>query len=145
MLSPVKKKSLIVATLVFLALWLWRDYGPGLPQDVTVGDIAVTDLYVQEQSGVLVEIEAKVLRLLSDDKEGSPHQRFILGLSTGHTLLVAHNLELAERVPLKIGDRVRVRGEYEFNAQGGVVHFTHRDPGFSGRHGWIELAGIRYD
>ena len=61
------------------------------------------------------------------------------------TVLVDHNLDLAERVPLEEWDLVQVRGEYEFNAQGGVVHWTHRDPGMGIKHGWIEHKGLRYE
>jgi hypothetical protein len=93
----------------------------------------------------MVEFEARVDRMLPDDVKGTPHQRFILELDNGHTVLVAHNLGLAERVPLQEWDLVKVRGEYEYNPQGGVVHWTHRDPGAGIKHGWIEHKGLRYE
>lgn len=83
-----------------------------------------------------------VTRVLADDGEGSRHQRFILRLPSGQTLLVAHNIDLAPRVAdLHVGDTVEFYGEYQSNAKGGVVHWTHRDP--SGRHvaGWLRHAG----
>lgn len=49
-------------------------------------------------------------------------------------MLIAHNLEVAPRVPLALGDRVGFRGLYEWNEQGGVVHWTHHDP-FGEREG----------
>jgi len=51
---------------------------------------------------------------------------------------------LAPRVPLRAGGAVTVRGEYEWNERGSVLHWTHHDP--DGRHdpGWIEHAGERY-
>ena len=75
-----------------------------------------------------VEIRGFVSRLLSDDNDGSRHQRFILDIGSGRTLLVAHNIDLAERVPIGMGDRVDVRGMYEWNDLGGLVHWTHHDP-----------------
>lgn len=67
-------------------------------------------------------------RLVADDNDGARHQRFILDLRNGQTVLVAHNIDLAERLPLGIGDRVRFRGVYEWNDLGGLVHWTHHDP-----------------
>jgi Protein of unknown function (DUF3465) len=105
----------------------------------------VTQTNGQWQAGQQVGGTGTVTRILSDDNEGSRHQRFILRLATGRTLLVAHNIDLAPRVPsLKEGDTVSFYGEYEPNAQGGVIHWTHRDP--AGRHtaGWLEHEGRRY-
>jgi hypothetical protein len=31
-------------------------------------------------------------------------------------------------VPIGLGDRIRFRGMYEWNEQGGLVHWTHHDP-----------------
>ena len=65
---------------------------------------------------------------MSDDSDGSRHQRFIIDIGAGRTLLIAHNVDLAERIPLGMGDRVTVRGMYEWNDLGGLVHWTHHDP-----------------
>ena len=43
-------------------------------------------------------VQGTVERLLADDEEGSRHQRFILRLASGQTLLVAHNIDVAPRV-----------------------------------------------
>lgn len=69
----------------------------------------------------------------------------VLALGSGQRLLMAHNIDLAPRIPgLRAGDRVAFFGEYEWNDQGGVIHWTHHDP--AGRHvgGWLERAGRRY-
>lgn len=79
-------------------------------------------------SGTWIEGRGKVRRLLADDEEGGRHQRVVLDLGNGQTLLVAHNIDVAERVPLGIGDRVGFRGVYEWNDLGGLVHWTHADP-----------------
>lgn len=76
-------------------------------------------------------------RLIADDDDGARHQRFILQLPGRQTLLIAHNLDLAQRVPVGMGDRVRFRGIYEWNEQGGMVHWTHRDPQGVEDGGWI--------
>lgn len=91
----------------------------------------------------MVEFKAEVLRSLSDDTIGSRHQRFIVK-HEDITVLVSHNIDLSHRVPVKKGDIVTIYGQYEWNNQGGVVHWTHDDP--QGRHenGWIKLNGESY-
>ena len=103
------------------------------------------DAFTEQKSGTQVTGEGTVTKLLSDDNEGSRHQRFILTLASGQTLLVAHNIDLAPRLTsLKTGDAVAFNGVFEWNAKGGVIHWTHRDP--SGRHqaGWLKHAGQTY-
>ena len=41
-----------------------------------------------------------------------------------------HNIEVAPRVAsLELGDTVEFKGEYIWNEEGGLIHWTHRDPG----------------
>ena len=97
----------------------------------------------QQRSDVIVEFDAVVERLLRDDNEGSRHQKFIVSVGS-YTVLVAHNLDLAPRVPVKKGDMINIRGEYEWNEKGGVVHWTHDDPQQRHENGWIELNGKKF-
>ena len=99
----------------------------------------------ERASNLMVTASGRVTRLLADDRDDSPHQRFIVELPNQLTLLVAHNLDLAPRVPLAVGDSVEVRGEYEWNPEGGVVHWTHDDPAGSHEPGWILHDGDRYE
>ena len=95
-----------------------------------------------EMSDQQVLVLATVQKVLSDDTEGSQHQRFILELDNGQTVLVAHNIDLAPRVPnLQDGDEVEVFGEYEWNNKGGVVHWTHHDPDGDHIDGYVSLNG----
>jgi len=87
-----------------------------------------------------------VVRLLPDDNQGSRHQRFILELANGQTILIAHNIDLAPRInSIDIGDTVEFFGQYETNDRGGVVHWTHHDP--QGQHvgGWLKHRGRVYE
>lgn len=98
------------------------------------------------QAGQQVSGEGIVTRVLPDDNEGSRHQRFILRLDSGRTLLVAHNIDLAARIDaLDVGDSVAFHGEYEPNDRGGVIHWTHHDPRGVHPGGWLEHEGRRYE
>ena len=86
-----------------------------------------------------------MIRVLADDLDGSRHQRFIVQLASGQTLLVTHNIDIAARIDgLNAGDRVSFNGEYIWNDEGGVIHWTHHDP--QGRHvaGWVIHDGKTY-
>lgn len=99
----------------------------------------------ERTSNIQVEGEGVVRTVLSDDNNGSRHQRFIVELASGQTLLIAHNIDLAPRVEgLRKGDVVSFGGEYEWNAEGGVIHWTHRDPSKRHTAGWIKHNGKVY-
>ena len=83
-----------------------------------------------------------VLKILPDDDVGSRHQRFILRLASGQTLLVAHNIDIAPRITaLNEGDTVEYKGEFAWNPKGGVVHWTHHDPAGQRQAGWLRHNG----
>ena len=108
-------------------------------------DDTIARAFANRTSNLQVKGEGRVIRLLADDLSGSRHQRFIVELASGQTLLISHNIDLAPRINgLKTGDRVGFYGEYEWNAKGGVIHWTHHDP--RGRHvtGWIMHNGTTY-
>lgn len=101
--------------------------------------------FEKRASDLQVEGRGTVRRILPDDDDGSRHQRFILQLGSGQTLLISHNVDVAPRIPgLRKGDKVAFRGEYEWNPEGGVIHWTHHDP--RGRHpgGWLKHKGRTY-
>ena len=139
-----RSASLVLAGLLVLG---WNHfYGESDPptaiRDETGVPVSTDNAW---SSGDQVRESGEVVRVLADDNDGSRHQRFIVRLASGRTLLVAHNIDLAPRVSsLRVGDRVSFNGEFEWNEQGGVIHWTHRDP--QNRHpaGWIEHEGRRY-
>lgn len=105
----------------------------------------IEGFFRDQRSDVMVETRATVEKVLPDDTRGLQHQRFIVRLSTGRTVLIAHNIDLAPRVPAKRGDSLLVYGEYEWNAQGGVLHWTHHDPERRRPGGWIVYKGKKYE
>jgi Protein of unknown function (DUF3465) len=111
----------------------------------TDDDDAILQAFEAGRGDLMVESAGTVTKLLADDRDGSRHQRFLIRLANGHTLLIAHNIDLAARIDdLQAGDIVAFKGEYEWNAKGGVIHWTHRDP--AGRHsgGWLRHDGRIY-
>ncbi|MGH8204200.1 MAG: DUF3465 domain-containing protein, partial [Steroidobacteraceae bacterium] len=89
--------------------------------------------------------EGRVSRILGDDSLGDRHQRFIVTLDSGQTVLIAHNIDLARRVEgLQVGDAVSFKGEYEWNDRGGVVHWTHDDQQGQHEAGWLRHRGRTY-
>ncbi len=142
-------KKLIIVLLIGFGIYGYLQNNPNFVSSFTEGGInsnqAISDAYQNRLSNIQVRGLGKVSRILSDDNKGSRHQRFILRLSSGQTLLVAHNIDLAPRINnLQNGDSVQFNGEYEWNSKGGVIHWTHHDPGGQHVDGWLEHNGRKY-
>ena len=148
-------RKLLLVVAVLAAAWAYdRFERPGAevalleaPDVATTAtdNAALRDARASRADGVQVQGSGRVVALLPDDNKGSRHQRFIVEVDPGFTVLLAHNIDLAPRVAqLAMGDRVSFYGEYVWNEKGGVVHWTHHDPG--GRHvdGWIQREGQIY-
>lgn len=109
------------------------------------GEQIIRKAFESQASNLQVEASGKVIKVLKDDTNAPRHQRFILKLDNGISLLVAHNIDLAKRVEnLNVGDVVSFYGEYEWNKQGGVLHWTHHDPQGSHAAGWLQHNGQTY-
>jgi hypothetical protein len=101
-------------------------------------------VFDRQDSGAWVEGAGRVCRMLADDHDGSRHQRFVLDMHNGQTLLIAHNIDLAKGVPLGMGDKIGFRGMYEWNELGGLIHWTHHDPMGIERGGYVVFKRTRY-
>ena len=117
--------------------------------DLTVdSDGGIRKLYENRISDRIVTASGTVVHILPDDLDTSDgsgmHQLFLVELSSDITIKISNNIDFS-RVPVKKGDTVRFRGEYEYNEKGGVVHWTHKDPGRRHADGWIEHNGKKYD
>jgi len=144
--------ALLVAVVLACALALAQcgasssgGAGGGAATEIAAGDAALRRAFDEGAGGIQVEGGGTVERVLADDTEGSRHQRFIVRLGSGQTLLVAHNIDVAPRVEgLREGDTVRFRGVYEWSAKGGTIHWTHHDPDGEHAGGWIRHGGRTY-
>lgn len=144
------RRQRLLSAIVGLALvgayaWARRDTlvtSAGGRAASTVATDAIAAAYRERASDVQVQGVGVVRRVLPDDDDGSRHQRFILALADGQTVLVAHNIDLAPRLTsLDRGDTVAFFGEYEWNADGGVIHWTHHDPARRHVAGWLKHEG----
>lgn len=118
---------------------------PNRPVPAQPAESKIANAFQQQISGIDVEGFGEVIKTLPDDQSGSRHQKFLLKLTAKQTLLISHNIDIAQRIDnLQRGDIVHFKGVYEWNAQGGVVHWTHRDPQNRHTGGWLELNGRRY-
>ena len=98
-----------------------------------------------KQSGKIITINAQVIKVLPDDIQGDKHQRLILKvLNSNITLLLAHNIDIAPRVPVIKNDIILIHGQYEWNEKGGIIHWTHRDVNNKHPNGWVEYKNKRY-
>jgi hypothetical protein len=110
-------------------------------------DAAIVADFHNHQSNIEVTAEGSVVRLLPDRTSSTgTHEQFIIKLSSGDlTIEVEHNITIAPRVPVALGDHVIVHGEYVWNAQGGLIHFTHHDPKGTHEGGYVQDNGKTYD
>jgi hypothetical protein len=143
------KKLLIAALLIGLGIYGYIQQHPNptprFTEERSVGDQLINDAFRNRQDDLQIGGTGKVIHILPDDKKGSRHQKFIIKLSSGQTLLISHNIDLAPRInSLGEGDKVEFYGEYEWNPKGGIVDWTHHDP--KGRHedGWLKHDGRTY-
>ena len=145
------KKLLLLAIVAAAAFYLSRQptevpreiAGQAAAPTSVAGSDAIAD--ADWQSGAQVSGDGTVSRILGDDTVGDHHQRFILTLDSGRTLLIAHNIDIAPRIDsLREGDAVSFSGEFEWNDKGGVVHWTHRDPQGQHEAGWLKHRGRAY-
>ncbi len=136
----------MLITAAMLLIGLSAACNVSAPQDRLVDSVSIEKAFAVRQSDVQVEGEGVVTRILTDDRDGSRHQRIIVRLASGQTVLISHNIDLAPRIAdVKAGDTVSFFGEYVWNEQGGLIHWTHHDP--AGRHvgGWVRHKGRTYE
>jgi len=143
----MNRNTIIVFLLLFLSLytlyersdWFFKQTG----QTTSIDQLQYA--YNNKLSNLQVEGSGVVKAILKDDLKGSRHQRIIVDLPTGQTVLLVHNIDLAPRVEnLNKNDEIAFLGEYEWNEKGGIVHWTHHDPRKKHVAGWLRHKGRMY-
>ena len=90
-------------------------------------DAKIQQVFQTQKNNIQLQSSGTVKVVLVDDNNGSRHQKFILQLQNGLTVLVAHNIDLSSRIDgLQKGDTVGFYEEYEYSEKGGLIHWiTH--------------------
>ncbi len=147
-MKKTSRNNILLAVFA-LVIYLLAQQGEKFSDIATVvpggSETTVGAAFANQQSDLQIQGRGIVKKVLPDDCEGTQHQKFILQVDSDQTVLVAHNIDVAARLEgLEAGDTVEFYGEYEWTAQGGVIHWTHRDS--DGRHtdGWLRYNGKTY-
>ena len=154
----IQKNNLVIAKIIVVLMAAYvgidlkqNNLNDNVVQTSIVEEAAVDDqhkimqAYKQQISNIQVQSKGEVKAILADDNDGSRHQKMILKLENGLTVLVAHNIDLAPRVEgLRKGEIVEFYGEYEYSPKGGVIHWTHHDPQAKHVDGWLKYQGKSY-
>ena len=159
MTTQKKPLSIGVLLVVLVVLWwLQREQSPQpdapprggppasrTPAGADSGVAAIEAAFRQKRSGVWVEAAGEIVHILPDDRHPPRHQLFLVELPGGHTVKISHNVDLAPKAPVRKGRQIAFRGRFEHNAKGGVVHWTHHDPGGRTQGGWLRYEGRTYE
>jgi hypothetical protein len=146
----MKKYTIVLLMILFIAGASVATYAYNLSAKesaalVESSDWVIKQAFLTKKSGLQVQGQGILTRLLADDLSGDRHQRFILRLNSGQTLLMAHNIDIAPRLDgLKIGGLIIFYGQYEWNTQGGFVHWTHHDLNSKHINGWLKYKNKTY-
>ncbi len=89
---------------------------------------------------------AQVVKLLRNDNKGARHQRWIVQIEGGVNITVVHNIDIAEKVPLSVGDTIEIAGELVFGdrKKDPILHWTHEDPRGKRIAGYVLYNGEKY-
>ena len=110
-----------------------------------ISNPALAQAFRNRTSNLQVQGYGIVERVLPDDNEGSRHQRILVDVGAGQTILIAHNIDIAPRIPsIREGDTIEFYGVYEWKPEGGTVHWTHHDPSRRYQGGWLQHNGRAY-
>ncbi len=106
----------------------------------------IENAFANQVSDISVFVKGTITRSLTDDTVGDNHQRFIIQMSNSQTLLIEHNIDIGPRVTgVNIGTLVYIHGDYVWNNQGGLIHWTHKDPAGVHENGWIIIGNSKFE
>jgi len=139
----MKFSTLILISLLFIFSACGTS---NIDNHLTSDDVILKNAFDNEENNIQVHGNGKVIRLLPDDTDGIKHQRFIIQLASKQTLLISHNIDISTKIDiLSLNDLVEFYGEYIWNSEGGLVHWTHHDPENIHIDGYLKHKDVTYD
>ena len=153
------RTQLVIASLLILVALIYGLKNRGLNREPTIPLTPKHEEVVMNPNTEVIDTikkslplkyvyvkNAKVVKSLPDDKKSPLHQRWIMEIDNDLTITVFHNVDIAERVPLKKGDHVSVAGELEYGDKwkDPIMHWTHEDPKGLRKAGFVEFNGHIY-
>lgn len=135
--------SWMISAIIVMAIMFWLN--PDLMGSSRNDTDRVFQAFKAKKSNIMVEVGGEVAAILPDIEDDVVYQQFIMQLNNNHLVVVSHNTDISPPVPVGPGSHVRVRGEYDWTPDGGLIHWTHSDPSGVREGGWIETHGDRFD
>ena len=115
----------------------------------------LSEVNLAASSGQIINgvFHGTVTERLADDTSGLKHEKFMFkiidglnGKYNGQTVLVAHDTDRAPEVPLSVGDKLEIKGDFLPDATPDkVLHWTHHDEKHKHADGYIILNGKKYE
>ena len=113
-------------------------------QVVTDDSQLVSAIQNRRSLSFLQAAQLTVTQVLPDDNVGLKHQKFVVQTSRAQSVMIVYNLDLCPRVPVRVGDRVAVGGEFIWSGRSALVHWTHYDPQSRRPSGYIYHNNLAY-
>ncbi|HET9030097.1 MAG TPA: DUF3465 domain-containing protein [Candidatus Aquilonibacter sp.] len=144
---PQALRHLSLAALALALLAPLAACGGGSVGNDPPNNKRICDAYGGQLTNGEVVADGTVRQILGERRGRSgDHEGYLiqLGGDCDLVLKVETNTDITGPIPLRPGERVVVKGVYIYNPMGGLIHWTHHDPG--GRHegGFVKAGGLLY-
>lgn len=108
-------------------------------------DLALVQALKNQRRAYFVQAgNLEVTRILEDDDHGIRHQKWVAKTSKGQSVTIIYNSDLGVRVPVKVGAKFAVGGEFIWTKTGGILHWVHEDKRDKRPDGYVYLDGVIY-
>lgn len=117
--------------------------GVPAPTVLDRGVATILAAFREQRSEVVVQCRGVVTAILPDDLDGARHQVWRVRIDPSHSVMVLHNIDIGQRVPVAESEPIEFRGRYEWSRDGGIVFGTARADSDE-LSGWVRHQGACY-